>query len=113
MALRPLLRRALLCSTLCSTLICGGLVCLPEPGRAESSSYTSAISEVDACNQAQYLMPPKAVVQRFLLRSIQQRNDVRFACTVEWSTTATAKPSGRPILFPSPVSIPLLGSGWL
>jgi hypothetical protein len=32
---------------------------------------------------------------------------------VEWSSGATAKPSNRPILFPSAVTIPLLGSGWL
>lgn len=104
MVLRPLLRGALLCST---------LVLLPSPGRAESSSFTSAISEVDACNQAQYLMPGRAVVQRFRLNTTEQNKAVRFACTVDWSSAATAKPSGRPILFPSPVNIPLLGSGWL
>jgi len=109
MLLRPLLRGALLCSTLVS----GALVWLPEPGHAESSSFTSPISEVDACNQAQYRMPAKAVVQQFRLQTTQQRDAVRFDCTVEWSSGATAKPSNRPILFPSAVTIPLLGSGWL
>jgi len=104
MVLRPLLHGALLCSA---------LLVLPAAGRAESSSYTSVISEVDACNQAQYLMPQRAVVQGFRLRTTQQRNDVRFACTVDWSSAAKATPSGRPILLPSPVNIPLLGSGWL
>lgn len=109
MALRPLLSGAVLCST----VVFSTVAWLPAPGRAESSSYTSSISEVDACNQAQYQMPPKAVVQQFRLRTTQQGSNVRFACAVEWSSASNAKPSNRPILFPSPVRIPLLGSGWL
>ena len=109
MVLRPLLRGALLCST----AVYGLPLVLPSPARADSSSFTSRISEVDACNQAQYRMPQRAVVQRFVLRTTRQLDGVHFACTVDWSTAATAQPSGRPILFPSPVPIPLLGSGWL
>ena len=104
MVLRPVLS---------GLLLCGALVGLPAASRADTSAYTSAISEVDACNQAQYLMPQRAVVQGFRLDTRQDSTGVRFACTVSWSTAAKALPSNRPILFPSPVSIPLLGSGWL
>jgi hypothetical protein len=104
MLLRPLI---------CGALLGTGLMWLPTPSHAETSSYTSTISEVDACNQAQYRMPDRAVLQGFRLRTQQDKDGVRFACTVAWSSKAKAQPTNRPILFPSPVPIPLLGSGWL
>ena len=104
MALRPLL---------CSALLLGGLVSWPAAGRADTSTVTSSISEVDACNQAQYLMPEKAVLQGFRLSSKTTKTEVHFTCTVAWSTTVKPQPTYRPILFPAPVAIPLLGSGWL
>jgi hypothetical protein len=104
MVLRPLF---------CAALLCGGMTWLPAASRADTSHYTSTISEVDACNQAQYKMPERAVVQGFRISTQQDRNGVHFACTVAWSSDAKAKPAGAPILFPSPVRIPLLGSGWL
>jgi hypothetical protein len=48
-------------------LLLGGLGLAPA-ALAGSNTYQSAISEVDACNQAQYLMPAKATVQGFVLK---------------------------------------------
>ncbi|MEY2644618.1 MAG: hypothetical protein RLZZ124_982 [Cyanobacteriota bacterium] len=94
-------------------LLSSSLALMPSPSLADSSSTSSRISEVDACNQAQYLMPEAAVVQRFRLHQQRDQNGVRFDCTVTWSRAVKTPPSYRPILFPNPVPIPLLGSGWL
>ncbi|MFZ9462865.1 MAG: hypothetical protein EBR33_04490 [Synechococcaceae bacterium WB4_1_0192] len=94
-------------------LLSGSLALVPPLALAESSSTSSRISEVDACNQAQYLMPESAVVQRFRLQTRRDREGARFDCTVIWSRSAKTAPSYRPILFPNQISIPLLGSGWL
>ena len=104
MDLRPLL---------CASLLLGGLASWPVAGRADTSAFTSSISEVDACNQAQYLMPAKAVLQGFRLSRTPTKTEMRFTCTATWSTSVKPQPTYRPILFPAPVSIPLLGSGWL
>lgn len=80
---------------------------------AESSSFSSPISEVDACNQAQYRLPEKAVVQAFRLQTHTSKSGNAFHCTVRWSPSPTARASDRPILFPGHVTIPILWSGWL
>lgn len=96
------------------SLLIGGVVLgCGSAAQAGWSSYSSAISEVDACNQAQYLMPEKAVAQEFRLKSRDGKNGVSFHCAVRWSDKAGAKPSDRPILFPTRVPMPLFAAGWL
>ena len=99
---------------LATSLLIGGVV-LGSGSAAQAgwSSYSSAISEVDACNQAQYLMPEKAVVQEFRLKSSGGKNGTTFLCKVRWSDKAGAHPTDRPILFPSRVRMPLFAAGWL
>jgi hypothetical protein len=79
----------------------------PGAGHAETSTAVSATSEVDACNQAQYRMPAAATVRGFQLHSSSQQGVNQFTCTVRWTTKAGIQPSGRPILFPSTIAIPL------
>ena len=97
---------------LVSGLLLSGLTWAASPARAESSHSTSRISEVDACNQAQYQMPEKAVVQGFRLGTSTDRDGALFSCKVLWSTAAGAAPTDRPILFPNAVPIPIIWSGW-
>lgn len=98
---------------LVAPLLAAGLALAPQAAQAEWSSYSSAISEVDACNQTQYQMPDQATVQEFQLSSSQSGGQTTFVCKVRWSAQAGAQPTGRPILFPSPISIPLFAGGWL
>jgi hypothetical protein len=94
-------------------LLLGGLGLVPA-ALAGSSTYQSAISEVDACNQAQYLMPAKATVQGFVLKTRTDSKGVtRFDCRVNWTDQANAQPTDRPILFPSKVRQPWFAAGWL
>jgi len=94
-------------------LLLGGLGLAPA-ALAGSSTYQSAISEVDACNQAQYLMPAKATVQGFALKTRTDSKGVtRFDCRVNWTDQANAQPTDRPILFPSKVRQPWFAAGWL
>jgi len=48
---------------LAAGLLSGGVLLIPNLAKAESSSFSSRISEVDACNQAQYRMIPSANVK--------------------------------------------------
>jgi hypothetical protein len=94
-------------------LLLGGLGLAPA-ALAGSTTYQSAISEVDACNQAQYLMPTKATVQGFVLKTrTDSKGATRFSCRVNWTDKANAQPTDRPILFPSKVPQPLFAGGWL
>ena len=93
-------------------LLLGGLGLAPA-ALAGSSTYQSAISEVDACNQAQYLMPDKAVAQGYVLRTRTNKDGTSFECRVNWTQKANAQPTGEPILFPSKVRQPLFAAGWL
>jgi hypothetical protein len=93
-------------------LLAGSVVLAAPIARAESSTASSRVSEVDACNQAQYLMPDNGVVQGFRFGSSTNKQGTEFQCKVLWSQSAKAKPSDRPILFPSSVSIPVIWSGW-
>jgi hypothetical protein len=94
-------------------LLLGGLGLAPA-ALAGSNTYQSAISEVDACNQAQYLMPTKATVQGFVLKTrTDSKGATRFSCRVNWTDKANAQPTDRPILFPSKVPQPVFAGGWL
>jgi len=98
---------------LATGLLLGGLACGADAALADSSTYTSAVSEVDACNQAQYLMPDKAVAQGYVLRTRTNKDGTSFECRVNWTQKANAQPTGEPILFPSKVRQPLFAAGWL
>jgi hypothetical protein len=99
-------------SLLTAGLLLGGVALAPQAAQAGWSSYTSTISEVDACNQAQYLMPEKALAQEFRLRSRSNSQGISFECKVRWSDNVSAKPTDRPILFPYRVPQPLFAAGW-
>ena len=98
---------------LTASLLLGGIALTPSAAQAGWSEYSSAISEVDACNQAQYLMSEKAVVQEFRYRVNTSKNGNTFVCKVRWSDSAKAQPTDRPILFPSRIRQPIFAAGWL
>ena len=100
MALRNRLSRGLLGAA---------LLVAPSAAQAGWSEYTSNISEVDACNQAQYLMPGQAVPQQYVLKV----KDGNFRCKVRWSDKAGAEPSNLPVLLPAKVGQPIFAGGWL
>jgi len=94
-------------------LLLGGLGLTPT-ALAGSTTFQSAISEVDACNQAQYQMPAKATVQGFVLKTRTDKSGAAsFSCRVNWTEKATAQPTARPILFPGKVRQPWFAAGWL
>jgi len=98
---------------LAAGLLLGGLGLAPA-ALAGSTTYQSAISEVDACNQAQYLMPAKATVQGFVLKTRSDKTGaISFSCRVNWTDKASAQPTDRPILFPGKVRQPWFAAGWL
>ena len=76
------------------------------------ASVSSRISEVDACNQGQYQIPDGSILQGFRLITTADKEGPLFECTVSWSNDSKAPTTGRPILFPNPVQIPLIWSGW-
>ena len=93
--LRPLL---LLAGLGVTASIAPALICLP--ARADSVQFRSTVSEVDACNRAQALVPKNGIVTGMKLR---QNNDPKgsyaFTCRVNWSASTKAKPTLMPILF--------------
>ena len=94
-------------------LLLGGLGLTPT-ALAGSTTFQSAISEVDACNQAQYQMPAKATEQGFVLKTRTDKSGAAsFSCRVNWTEKATAQPTDRPILFPGKVRQPWFAAGWL
>jgi hypothetical protein len=86
-------------------LLLGGLALAPQAAQAGWSQYSSAISEVDACNQA------VAQEFRYWVKSAKSGNS--FICKVRWSDKANAKATDRPILFPSRIRQPIFAAGWL
>ena len=98
---------------LASGLVLGGIALAPQAAEAGWSQYTSSISEVDACNKAQYLMPEQAVVQEFRTSTTSSKSGNSFRCKVRWSDKTGAKASDRPILFPSRIRQPIFAAGWL
>ena len=106
--IKPMVRTA----RLTPVLLAGSLALLPAQVRAESTRYSSPISEVDACNQAQYQMPEAAVVKGFRLNTRSDRQGNHFDCTVSWTRNSKASPTYAPITFPNRIAIPVIWSGW-
>ena len=94
---------------LTTCFLIGGVAVAPSAAQAGWSEYTSNISEVDACNQAQYLMPEQAVPQQYVLKV----KDGNFRCKVRWSDKAGAEPSNLPVLLPAKIRQPIFAGGWL
>ena len=90
------------------------------PGALSSSvSYTSRISEVDACNQAQYLMPVNSRVTKFTVSTTPSLGSPSFTCRARWTYQSNVYypadiPQEQPILMPWDVPNPSpIGMGWL
>ena len=78
--------------------IAPALTCLP--ARADSVQFRSTVSEVDACNRAQALVPKNGIVTGMKLRQENDSNgSYAFTCLVNWSASTKAKPTLMPILF--------------
>ena len=93
--LRPLL---LLAGLGVTASIAPALTCLP--ARADSVQFRSTVSEVDACNRAQALVPKNGIVTGMKLRQENDPNgSYAFTCLVKWSASTKAKPTLMPILF--------------
>ena len=90
-------------------LLGAALLLAPTAAQAGWSEYTSNISEVDACNQAQYLMPKQSVPQQYVLKV----KNGTFRCKVRWSEKAGAEPSNLPVLLPAKIRQPIFAGGWL
>ena len=90
-------------------LLGAALLLAPTAAQAGWSEYTSNISEVDACNQAQYLMPEQAVPQQYVLKV----KNGTFRCKVRWSDKTGAEPSNLPVLLPAKIRQPIFAGGWL
>lgn len=73
-----------------------------------SVSYTSNISEVDSCNQAQYLIPTNSTPTKFTLRTNKNGDNYEFRCRVNWSFSHNARQNDLPILFPSRPPAPFI-----
>lgn len=67
--------------------------------RQGTEEFTSMVSEVDACNQAQYLRPAGSTVTKMHYWRIGQAGERGVTCMINWSTAADAEPTDRPILF--------------
>ncbi len=112
--------RPLLSSSLVSLLCCWGLAGAPlraQPAETESSpapeavaepkpqplrgaeTYTSSISEVDACNRAQMLRPADSIVTRMHFWRSGEEGQRSITCRIDWSDAEDAVPTRRPILF--------------
>jgi hypothetical protein len=63
------------------------------------TEYSSPVSEVDACNQAQYRMPPSAIVKAMRVSTAITGEYATFTCRVKWSLSPATPPTYRPILF--------------
>jgi ABC-type nitrate/sulfonate/bicarbonate transport system substrate-binding protein len=71
----------------------------PAAARADWVNYSSRVSEVDACNQAQYLVPQGATVTTMKVRQFTDKQGYGFTCKVKWSQSPKAQPTRMPILF--------------
>jgi hypothetical protein len=86
-----------------SLAVATGTVFTHPAARAEWVNYRSRVSEVDACNRAQGLMPQGAIATTMRVRQFQDQQGYGFNCQVKWSTSPKAQPTRMPILF-GPVS---------
>lgn len=73
-----------------------GATVLPTQG---SVVYSSDISEVDSCNQAQYRIPQNATVTAMNVSTGIRGVYGTFTCRVTWSLSPSVRPTYRPILF--------------
>lgn len=72
---------------------------LPVGARAQGATFSSRVSEVDACNRAQALAPQGATVTGMQVRAFSDGQGYGFTCRVTWSTAPAAQPTRMPILF--------------
>lgn len=85
--------------TAASLAVATGVVLAPAAARADWATYSSRVSEVDACNQAQYLVPQGSIVTTMQVRPFSDRQGYGFTCKVKWSNSPKAQPTRMPILF--------------
>jgi len=71
----------------------------PKAPSSGTSEFSSAISEVDACNQAQSRRPENATVTAMRVSTAIKGEYGTFTCRVQWSLSPSARPTYRPILF--------------
>lgn len=76
-----------------------GAVLAPAAARADWVTFSSRLSEVDACNQAQYLVPQGGTVTTMQVRQFTDAQGYGFTCKVKWSNSPKAQPTRMPILF--------------
>ena len=91
-----------LCSTASLLAPCSALAGQAEAKAAPTSGtveYSSDVSEVDSCNQAQYRMPAHATATAMRLSTAIKGEYATFTCRVKWSLSPAARPTYRPILF--------------
>ena len=91
-----------LCSTASLLAPCSALAGQAEAKAAPTSGtveYSSDVSEVDSCNQAQYRMPADATATAMRLSTAIKGEYATFTCRVKWSLSPAARPTYRPILF--------------
>jgi hypothetical protein len=91
-----------LCSTASLLAPCSALAGQAEAKAAPTSGtveYSSDVSEVDSCNQAQYRMPANATATAMRLSTAIKGESATFTCRVKWSLSPAARPTYRPILF--------------
>ena len=91
-----------LCSTASLLSPCSALAGQAEAKAAPTSGtveYSSGVSEVDSCNQAQYRMPANATATAMRLSTAIQGEYATFTCRANWSLSPAALPTYRPILF--------------
>ncbi|MCP9806859.1 hypothetical protein KBY71_10080 [Cyanobium sp. T1B-Tous] len=100
----PVLSPRLLALSAAAALLLPGMALAGRPGTTVTppntiTEYSSPVSEVDACNQAQYRMPPAAIVTAMRVSTAISGEYATFTCRVKWSLSPATPPTYRPILF--------------
>ena len=91
---------ALVLATACGPALNAASAAEPaSPARSGQVDFTSLFSEVDACNQAQKLLPASSIATAMHYWRSSSNGQASVTCRVRWSTAADARPTGRPILF--------------
>ena len=86
-------------SALTVTVLGPAALLMPTTVQAQSLSYSSRISEVDACIRAQAQLPEGAIVTGMRVSQTNNAQGYGFTCRVRWSTSPKAQPTRMPILF--------------
>lgn len=81
------------------SLVVAAAVLGPQAAQADWVIDSSRLSEVDACNKAQTLVPAGATVTAMQVRQFNDPQGYGFRCQVRWSTSPKAQPTFMPILF--------------